>query len=92
MMSERVHGTLKTWIDDRGFGFIVPDNGGKDVFVLGRILRRGGIAFPRAGMRLTFEIEHDELGRDRAVDVQPEDAGAAAERVFNPPRREPVRP
>jgi CspA family cold shock protein len=91
-MSERVHGTLKTWIEDRGFGFIVPDNAGKDVFVLGRILRQGGISFPRVGMRLTFEIEHDELGRDRAVDVQPEDAGAAAEQVFNPPRREPVRP
>jgi CspA family cold shock protein len=90
-MTDRVHGTLKTWIDDRGFGFIVPDNGGKDVFVLGRILRQGGIAFPRQGMRLTFEIEHDELGRDRAIDVQPEDAGAAAERAFNAPRP-PVRP
>ena len=91
-MIERLRGTLKTWIDDRGYGFIVPDNGGKDVFVLGRILRQGGIAFPRQGMRLTFDLEHDELGRDRAVDVQPEDAGAAAEQVFNPPRREPVSP
>ena len=26
-MSERVHGTLKTWIEDHGFGFIIPDNG-----------------------------------------------------------------
>jgi cold shock CspA family protein len=90
-MTERTHGTLKTWLEDRGFGFIVPDNGGKDVFVLGRTLRHGGISFPRAGMRLTFEVEHDELDRARAIDVQLEDAGAAAERVFNPPRREPVR-
>jgi cold shock protein len=91
-MSERVHGTLKTWIEDRGFGFIVPDNGGRDVFVLGRILRQGDIPFPRTGMRLTCEIEHDEQGRDRAIDVQLEGAAAAAEQVFNPPRREPVRP
>ena len=89
-MTERAHGELKTWIEDRGYGFIKRDNGGKDAFVLGRILRQGGIAFPRQGMRLTFEIE--QLGRDRAVDVQPEDAGAAAEQGFNPPRREPVRP
>jgi CspA family cold shock protein len=88
-MSDRVHGALKTWLDDRGFGFIVPDNGGKDVFVLGRILRQGGIQYPRAGMRLSFEIEHDDQNRDRAIDVALEDAGAAAERVF---RHEPVRP
>ena len=90
-MSERVHGTLKTWIEDRGFGFIVPDGGGKDVFVLGRTLRQGDISFPRTGMRLTFDLEHDAQGRDRAIDVQLEDAGAVAERVFNPPRQ-PVRP
>jgi cold shock protein len=91
-MSGRIHGVLKTYLADRGYGFIVRDNGGKDAFVLGRTLRQGGIPFPREGLRLTFDVEQDDQGRDRAIDVQLEDGGAAADGVFNPPRHEPVRP
>jgi cold shock protein len=92
-MTQRVHGTLKTYLEDRGFGFIAPDNGERDAFILGSTLRQAGIAYPRVGVRLTFDVERDDRGRDRAVDVQPEGTGtAAAEGVFNPPRHEPVRP
>ena len=33
MTKKMVKGVLKTWKEDRGFGFIKPDDGGKDIFI-----------------------------------------------------------
>ena len=65
----RLKGTLKTWNDDRGFGFIEPIRGGQDIFV--HIKAFG----PRAGrpqvrQRLTFEIELGPHGKKRAKNVE----------------------
>src|SRR4051794_34688415 len=50
VMTERVHGTLKTWIDDRGFGFITPDNGLSRLFPLAAAEPgRNGVATFRPG-------------------------------------------
>lgn len=39
----QVEGTVKFYNPDKGFGFVVPDNGGKDVFVSARVLERTGL-------------------------------------------------
>lgn len=59
-----LHGTLRTWHDDRGFGFIAPSHGGREVFV-------HISAFPPDGSRPTEgEQLSYELGRGRNGDVQ----------------------
>ena len=52
----RFEGTLKTWNDDRGFGFIEPTQGGQEIFVhITTFNSRTGR--PQAGQRVTFEVE-----------------------------------
>lgn len=92
-MSERVHGELAFWKDQDGkrFGFLRPSGSGADVYVGGAEMDRAGVDSPQVGDRFSFDVMQDRRG-DRAVDVRRAGAGAAAEQVFNPPRREPVRP
>ncbi len=66
----RFEGTLKTWEDERGFGFIQPDQGGEEVFVhIKSMVNREGR--PKIGQRLTFEIELGPQGKKRAKGVLP---------------------
>lgn len=63
-----VDGRLKTWNDDRGFGFIEPVRGGPDVFVhISAFPPRA--ERPRVGERLSFEVEIGDRGRPRARSV-----------------------
>lgn len=64
----RAFGTLTTWNDERGFGFIQPEGGGAEVFVHISAWPKGG-GRPRVDERLSFELEHDSRGRPRAVRV-----------------------
>ena len=66
----RIGGVVTTWNDDRGFGFIKPDDGGADVFLHFTAAPRGTTR-PYLGQRLTFETEQDEKGRLRAVSAEP---------------------
>ena len=59
----RQSGTMKFFNSARGFGFITPEDGGKDVFVHISALERSGLAAPDEGTRMTFEIENDRRGR-----------------------------
>jgi CspA family cold shock protein len=59
----RQTGTVKFFNSDRGFGFITPDGGGKDVFVHVTALERSGIQQVREGQKLSFELENDRRGR-----------------------------
>jgi CspA family cold shock protein len=64
-------GILKTFKEDKGFGFIKPDDGGPDVFVHVSAAERGGISQLREGMRLGFEVEMDrKTGKPRATNVR----------------------
>lgn len=65
----RFEGSLKTWTDDRGFGFIVPDQGGQEIFVHINAFPPG-TGRPRAGQRLSFEVEIGAQGKKRAKNVQ----------------------
>lgn len=65
--SERFSGTLASWDDDRGFGFVTPLGRPRRVFVHISAFPRGA-ARPLVGDALTFAIEHVD-GKDRATAV-----------------------
>ena len=73
----RFEGTLKSWNDDRGFGFIDPSLGGDEVFVhIKAFSKRNGR--PALGQRVTFEVETGPQGRKRAKNVEAARAAIAA--------------
>jgi cold shock CspA family protein len=61
-------GTLSTWNDDRGFGFIAPTHGGRNVFVHVSAFPRDG-SRPTVGESLTYEIGLGKDGKPQAVRV-----------------------
>jgi len=70
-MSERETGTVKFFDATRGFGFITPESGGKDVFVHVSAVERSGIPALVEGSRVSFEQEADPRGRGpQAVNLQ----------------------
>lgn len=92
----RFNGTLKKWDQDRGFGFLVAEHGGQDVFVHISAFQRDGL-LPTVGEPLSFEVEQDREGRKRAVRVRrpgspvPTDGGPAR-RPSSANRRPPRAP
>jgi cold shock protein len=52
-------GTVKFYNGQKGFGFIKPDDGGKDVFVHASALERAGIRGLVEGQKVTFDTEED---------------------------------
>jgi cold shock protein len=52
-------GTVKFYNTQKGFGFIQPDNGSKDVFVHATALERAGIRNLVEGQKVTFDTEQD---------------------------------
>lgn len=65
----RFTGTLKTWNDERGFGFVEPEQGGQELFVHIKAFPAGS-GRPAQGQRLTFEVEVGPNGKKRACAVQ----------------------
>jgi cold shock protein len=62
-------GKVKTW-NDRGFGFILPERGGVDVFVHVTEVKKLGLDSLVPGERVEFTEETDSQGRSRAVNVR----------------------
>lgn len=65
----RFDGKLKSWNDERGFGFIEPASGGQDIFVHIKAFPRGA-ARPAIDAPLSFEVELGPQGRKRATRIQ----------------------
>ena len=64
-------GTVKWFNPTKGFGFIQPDDGSKDVFVHISAVERAGLPGLNEGDRLEFELEIDRRGKTAAVNLQP---------------------
>jgi CspA family cold shock protein len=67
----RQHGTVKFFNAAKGYGFITPDDGGKDVCVHITAVQRSGIPERVEGTKLSFELQPDPRGRgSQAVSLQ----------------------
>jgi len=64
-------GTVKWFNDQKGYGFIQPDNGGKDVFVHISAVQRSGLQGLAEGQKITYELQTDRrTGKASAVNLQ----------------------
>jgi CspA family cold shock protein len=63
--SMRITGTLKFYNAAKGFGFITPEDGSKDVFVHATALEMAGIQSLNEGDKVTFVLEDDRKGRGK---------------------------
>lgn len=61
----RVTGIVKFFNTAKGYGFIQPDGGGKDVFVHATALEQAGIRSLNEGDKVTFVLEDDRRGRGK---------------------------
>ena len=60
-------GTVKFYNSQKGFGFIEPEDGGKDVFVHATALERAGITGLAEGQKVDFDTEEDSRSGKTAV-------------------------
>ena len=66
-----INGTVKFFNHSRGFGFIAPEDGSKDIFVHATALEASGIPAVDEGDKVTFEVADDPRGRGKnAIDVK----------------------
>jgi cold shock protein len=64
-------GIVKFFNQDKGFGFITPDGGAKDVFVHISALQASGIQTLKDGQQVTFDTEPDRMGKGpKAVNIR----------------------
>ena len=64
-----ISGIVKFYNDQRGFGFIQPDDGQKDIFVHATALERADILGLREGQKVKFDTRNDPRSGKLAVDV-----------------------
>lgn len=66
-----INGTVKFFNNTKGFGFIAPEDGSKDVFVHISALERAGLPPLNEGDQVSFEVEDDTRGRGKqATNIQ----------------------
>jgi cold shock protein len=71
MGSSMEKGTVKFYNDQKGFGFIAPDNSGKDVFVHATALERAGIRSLSEGQKVSFDTQEDRrTGKIAVANIQ----------------------
>ena len=64
-------GTVKWFNATKGYGFIAPDDGGKDAFVHISAVERAGLSTLNEGQRVSFELERDKRsGKTSAGQLQ----------------------
>jgi CspA family cold shock protein len=65
-------GTVKWFNAQKGFGFIQPDDGSKDVFVHISAVESSGIGNLQEGQKLSYELETGRQGKTSAVALRAE--------------------
>lgn len=93
--SQRIRGTVRMWDKEKSYGFIEPDEGGRDVYFHLRAFG-GSPARPSVGMLVTYCLTTDGIGRPRAAFALVEAGGRPTEPTFRgqpmpaPPRHAPA--
>ena len=62
-------GTVKWFNPTKGYGFVAPDTGGKDVFVHISAVQKAGLRTLNEGQKLNFDVEQQPNGRAAAVNL-----------------------
>lgn len=63
-------GTVKWFNSQKGFGFIQPSDGSKDVFVHRSAVERAGLETLSEGQKISYELERGQQGKTSAVNLQ----------------------
>ncbi len=63
------NGTVKWFNSTKGFGFIAPESGGKDVFLHISALERAGMTSLADDQKVTFDLEAGRDGRESATNI-----------------------
>jgi len=64
-------GTVKFFNENKGYGFIQPDDGGNDAFVHISALERSGMRSLLKDQKVSYDLQQDQRGKTSAVNVQP---------------------
>ncbi len=62
---DRMTGTVKFFNYTKGYGFVQPEDGSKDIFLHASALERAGISGINEGDKITFVVEDDRRGRGK---------------------------
>jgi CspA family cold shock protein len=63
------NGSVKWFNATKGFGFIEPENGGKDIFVHISAVERAGLSSLNDGQKVSFDVERGRDGRESAANL-----------------------
>ena len=63
-------GTVKWFNAQKGYGFIQPDDGSKDVFVHITAVERAGLGSLHEGQKISFDVERGQQGKSSAVNLK----------------------
>jgi len=63
-------GTVKWFNATKGYGFIQPEDGSKDIFVHVSAVERAGMRSLMEGQKITYSVEQGRDGKSSAVDLQ----------------------
>ena len=63
-------GTVKFFNEQKGYGFIAPEDGGNDAFVHITAVERAGMRTLQKDQRVSYELEEDRRGKMSAVNLQ----------------------
>ena len=63
-------GTVKWFNAQKGYGFIQPEDGSKDVFVHVSAVERSGLGHLHEGQKVSFDVQRGQQGKTSAVNLQ----------------------
>jgi CspA family cold shock protein len=72
-------GTVKFFNEQKGYGFIQPDEGGQDAFVHITAVERAGMRTLRENQRIGYDLEQDRRGKMAATNIRSVDEAGASE-------------
>jgi CspA family cold shock protein len=83
-------GTVKFFNEQKGYGFIAPDDGGQDAFVHITAVERAGMNTLRQDQRLSYDLEQDNRGKTSAVNLKSAENATQPEAAAEPANDQPA--